>query len=114
MVTLFNEAGNFNWHPLKPTAAAFAPQAGLVNHLSPFTAPADRYYYVIEGYLPYVTILYLAGLAVNLFKLSYCRVKLLRIKKALLPAGDMQWLVDEFSEKAGYPPLCKGQFQLAG
>ncbi|TFF38035.1 M56 family metallopeptidase [Mucilaginibacter psychrotolerans] len=99
MVTLFNEAGNFNWHPVVPAVAAFAPQAGMINQLSPFTAPADRYYYVIEGYLPYVTILYLAGLAINLFKLSYCRVKLLRIKKALLPPGDMQWLADEFAER---------------
>jgi bla regulator protein BlaR1 len=99
MITLFNEAGNFNWHPVKPSAAGFVPQAGMLNQLSPFTAQAGRYYYVIEGYLPYISVLYLTGLVVNLLKLSYCRVKLVRIKKALFPAGEMQWLVDGFSER---------------
>lgn len=100
MVTLFNEAGNFNWSPVANVpSAGFVPQAGLVNQLSPFKAQADRYYYVIAGYLPYISVLYLTGLAVNLLKLSYCRVKLFRIKKALFPAGDMQWLVDDFSER---------------
>jgi bla regulator protein BlaR1 len=100
MVTLFNEAGNFNWSPVaNAPSAGFVPQAGLVNQLSPFKAQADRYYYIIAGYLPYISILYITGLVVNLFKLSYCRVKLFRIKKALLPAGDMQWLVDDFSER---------------
>jgi bla regulator protein BlaR1 len=100
MVTLFNEAGNFNWSPVAHLpSAGFVPQAGLVNQLSPFKAQADRYYYVIAGYLPYISILYITGLVVNLLKLSYCRVKLFRIKKALFPAGDMQWLVDDFSER---------------
>jgi bla regulator protein BlaR1 len=100
MVTLFNEAGNFNWSPVaNASPAGFMPKAGLVNQLSPFKAQADRYYYVIAGYLPYVSALYLTGLVVNLLKLSYCRVKLFRIKKALLPSGDVQWLVDDFSER---------------
>ena len=98
MFTLFKEAGNFSWAlATKAPAAGFAPGAGMVNHLSPFTAQADRYYYVIEGYLPYISVLYIAGLVVNLLKLSYCRIKLQRIKKALLPANSMQWLVDDFS-----------------
>jgi len=111
IVTLFNEAGNFNWHPAaNAPAKSFVPQPGLVNQLSPFKAQADRYYYVIEGYLPYVSVLYLAGLLINLLKLSYCRVKLYQIKKALLPAGDMQWLADDFSERLGIRRYVKVNF----
>ncbi|OOQ58826.1 M56 family metallopeptidase [Mucilaginibacter pedocola] len=99
MVTLFKEASNFNWHPVNTTGAGFVQQPGLVNQLSPFTAQADRYYYVIEGYLPYISILYIAGLVVNLLKLSYCRLKLRQIKKALLPAAQLQWLTEEFAAK---------------
>lgn len=100
IITLFNEAANINWQPAtQANNAGFMSEAGMVNQLSPFKAQADRYYYVIKDYLPYVSLLYFAGLALNLFKLSYCRLKLYRIKKALFPAGDLQWLADGFCKR---------------
>ena len=100
IVTLFTEAGNLNWHTVAAVpVTGFIPKAGLINHLSPFKAQADRYYYAIEGYLPYISLLYITGLVVNLLKLGYCRIELNKIKKALFQAGHIQWLVDDFADR---------------
>lgn len=108
-VTLVNEAGNFNWSVARQAAGSALPANGLVNRLSPFTAPADRYYYVISGYLPYISAVYLLGFLLNLFKMGYWQARLYTVRKTLLPANDMQWLAEEFAERLGiarYVKVC--------
>ncbi|RFZ81646.1 hypothetical protein DYU05_17615 [Mucilaginibacter terrenus] len=99
IVTLFREAGNFSWTSnVNASGGMFLPTVGLKNNVTPLEAVASRYYILISGFLPYVSIFYLTGLLINLFKLSYCQVRLHQIRKALLPAANMQFITDKFAE----------------
>ena len=98
MVTLFKEAGNFNWLTAKSSPATDFTAVNIPAGSMQLRSQAGIYYSV-EAYMPYISILYSIGLLFNLFKLSWCRIKLYQIKKALLPSGELQWKADEFSQR---------------
>lgn len=84
-------------------AAATSP--GILPHFDfPLNAathaiPAARLNYVIEGYLPYVSALYFAGLVFNLLRMGLNLQKLSLIKNSMIPADEVQIFVDNLCEK---------------
>lgn len=84
-------------------AAVTSP--GLLPHFDfPLNAathaiPAARLNYVIEGYLPYVSALYFAGLVFNLLRMGLNLQKLSLIKNSMIPADEVQIYVDNLCEK---------------
>ncbi|MEO3403996.1 M56 family metallopeptidase [Mucilaginibacter sp. CAU 1740] len=64
--------------------------------------PQNNYYeYVIKGYLPYITALYLAGLVFNLLKVSLSWQRISLIKRTMVPADRLQTYADELCQKLG-------------
>ncbi|WP_183564421.1 M56 family metallopeptidase [Mucilaginibacter sp. SP1R1] len=63
------------------------------------TAPATYYSYVIEGYLPYVSALYFAGLVFNLLRMGLNWQKISLIKRTMIPADQVQIYADKFCQK---------------
>ncbi|PWK80302.1 beta-lactamase regulating signal transducer with metallopeptidase domain [Mucilaginibacter oryzae] len=64
--------------------------------------PQNNYYeYVIKGYLPYITALYLAGLVFNLLKVSLSWQRISLIKRTMVPADRLQTFADELCQKLG-------------
>ena len=54
---------------------------------------------VFAAYLPYIAVIYIAGLIVNLFKLSREYITIKRIKQSLLPAQQMQQYINKLSRR---------------
>jgi bla regulator protein BlaR1 len=94
--TLFTEINAYNWVNLKP---------GNVLPLLPYlNLPTGTHYqstwsYTIAGYLPYICAIYFTGLTINLARLATEWNKIRQIKLSLLPAGQMQQLINTFSKK---------------
>jgi bla regulator protein BlaR1 len=94
--TLFTEIYAYNWVNLKP---------GHVLPLLPsLNLPTSTHYqsawsYTIAGYLPYICAIYFTGLTINLARLATEWNKIRQIKLSLLPAGQMQQFINEFSKK---------------
>lgn len=64
--------------------------------------PQNNYYeYVIKGYLPYITALYLVGLVFNLLKVSLSWQRISLIKRTMVPADRLQTFADELCQKLG-------------
>ncbi|GAB3908186.1 M56 family metallopeptidase [Mucilaginibacter boryungensis] len=72
-------------------------------------APIDRYYFIIAGYLPYVTMLYLAGLVFNTLKMALAWNSIYRIRQNITEAG-FQHQVNNLSEKMGIRKFVKVAF----
>src|SRR5476651_929406 len=76
--TLYTEVNNYIW-----VAAATRPYpltALLPNVAKIWAAPADRYSVAIASYLPYVTVVYIAGLAFNTLKMAMAWNNIYRIR----------------------------------
>ncbi|WPU93462.1 M56 family metallopeptidase [Mucilaginibacter sabulilitoris] len=88
------------WIDLSVVAApGILPHFNFPVNTSVHTISADRFNYVIEGYLPYVSALYFAGLVFNLLRLGLNLQKLNLIKRSMIPADDIQVYVDDFCSK---------------
>jgi bla regulator protein BlaR1 len=72
-------------------------------------APIDRYYFVIAGYLPYVTMLYLAGLIFNTLKMALAWNSIYRIRQNITEAG-FQQQVNNLARKMGIGRFVKVAF----
>ena len=63
VVTLSNEISVYQWVVLKPDEPGILPAIlGLPIPGKHVTTYSARYYYTIEGLLPYITLVYIAGL----------------------------------------------------
>jgi len=92
--TLYNEASRYNWH-VPANAIASLPEA-----LRELTDPDSRYSFVFAGYMPYVTMLYFAGLVFNTLKLMLAWNNSYRIRQNVSPAG-FEEQVNSLSVKIG-------------
>jgi len=104
--TFFIEAKAYNW-----SINAF-PQANLPGNLTPVDvakiAPSpqslrpaffDNYKLIIKTYLPYISLLYVIGLGINLGRLTMAWQNIRAIKKTSAAAGKLQSLVDDLSQR---------------
>src|SRR6185437_10621277 len=72
--TLVNEIHLYNWLAVKPAKISAMPlMLELPAGVHRLDDEAIRYYYNIEGYLPYITVLYVAGLLFNTVRLILSR-----------------------------------------
>ncbi|MDB5003166.1 MAG: hypothetical protein JWQ34_1391 [Mucilaginibacter sp.] len=84
VVTLFNELGHYNW--LSTTALQIAPIT-LPALMHDVNAPANRLYFTISGYMPYLTMLYVVGLVFNTLRLTLAWNSIYRIRQNISEAG---------------------------
>jgi bla regulator protein BlaR1 len=72
--TLVNEIHIYNWLAVKPDKLSAMPlMLELPVNISQLSDQSIRYYYSIEGYLPYITLLYMLGLLFNTSRLILAR-----------------------------------------
>ncbi len=97
--TLYIEVAAYSWVNLKSVnTLPLLPYVSLPIHSRHFIA--DRFSYnAITNYLPYISALYIAGLAANLFKLGREWNKIRLIRQSFIPAGQMQQYINAFSKK---------------
>ncbi|MGZ3776930.1 MAG: M56 family metallopeptidase, partial [Mucilaginibacter sp.] len=84
--TLVGEVRVYQWVELKTNGntSGFIPAIlTMPLHLPHATSFSNRYYYTIESFLPYVTLIYIAGLLFNTSKLVLTRKKLHEIKQTV-------------------------------
>jgi len=97
--TLYIEIGNYNWinvnsanaSPLLPYLKIPANSGHFIN--------GKLTYSFMSRYLPYISIIYLAGLLVNAMKLVFAWNKIRLIKRSILPAEQMQQYISKLSKK---------------
>jgi bla regulator protein BlaR1 len=94
--TLITGIHDYNWVKLNSfTSSPLLPYIGL--HVN---APINlTYYNAIAGYMPYICILYFAGLITNLAKLGLGWNKITEIKRHSIHAEQMQQFINSFSKK---------------
>jgi bla regulator protein BlaR1 len=98
--TLVNQIHIYNWLAVAPAKLSATPlMAELPADLRQFNNDSIRYYYNIEGYLPYITILYIAGLLFNATRLILSRKKINAIRKVLSIDIALQYKVSKFAEQ---------------
>jgi len=94
--SLVNEAGARNWAVLKPgNLGAVLPGFNL--HGNGVFSP--DYYSRFAVYMPYICAIYFAGLFGNLLKLGWEWNKIIRIKRSVICAEQMQQFINKFSKK---------------
>jgi beta-lactamase regulating signal transducer with metallopeptidase domain len=81
------------------TSPVFLPHFAFPLNPVAHTASNSYYNYVIEGYLPYVSALYFAGLVFNLLRLGLNWQKISLIKRTMIPADETQLYVDSFCQQ---------------
>ena len=83
--TLVGEVRVYQWVELnKHDTTSFIPAIlTMPLHMPHTTSFSSRYYYTIESFLPYVTLIYIAGLLFNATKLVMTRKKLHEIKQTV-------------------------------
>lgn len=98
--TLATEVSSYTWSAITPYHNAL-PLAALLPQLTQSTAAqTDRYSVLIAGYMPYVTMLYIAGLVFNTLKMGLAWNNIYRIKQQTLPA-DFQQQVGTLAKRMG-------------
>ncbi len=96
--TLVNEINIYNWLAVVPAKLSAAPiLLNLPAGISQFNDQSIRYYYSIEGYLPYITLLYITGLLFNSGRLVLARKKINAIKQTMSIDIALQHAVNKFS-----------------
>jgi bla regulator protein BlaR1 len=98
--TLVNEIQIYDWLAVKPTNLANMPlMLELPANIRQFNDQSMRYYYSIEEYLPYITLLYIAGLLTNAGRLVMARKKINTIKQTMSIDVILQQQISHFAEK---------------
>jgi beta-lactamase regulating signal transducer with metallopeptidase domain len=99
--TLVDEIRVYQWVEIKihNSAGVLPAIINMPLHLSHTTSYSSRYYYTIESFLPYITIIYIAGILFNGTKLILSRRKLDIIKQTVSIDIAMLRKMVEFAEK---------------
>ncbi|TSJ43135.1 M48 family metalloprotease [Mucilaginibacter corticis] len=87
VVTLFKELDHYDW--LSTTALKLPPLA-LPAVMQDVDAPANKLYFTISGYMPYLTMLYVVGLVFNTLRLTFAWNNIYRIRQNISDAGFAQ------------------------
>ena len=97
--TLITEVRFFNWSDPLPTKLAIMPLlVELPENLHNISVQNLRYYYDIEKYLPYISILYFSGLLFNTIRLLFANKKIGMIKQTMSIDIQLQRQVNKFAE----------------
>jgi len=97
--TFVNEIHIYNWLAVKPAKLSAMPlMLELPADIRRFNDQSIRYYYNIEGYLPYITMLYVAGLLFNTARLLLARKKIHTIRQTMSIEIPLQRQVNKFRE----------------
>jgi bla regulator protein BlaR1 len=95
--TLSGEISAYNWVTLKTTNEEILPAIlGIPIHGQHVTTYSAKYYYTIEELLPYITILYIAGLIFNTTRLVWSRKMINSIRQTMSIDVQLQLKVDQF------------------
>jgi len=84
VVTLFKELNQYNW--LSTVALKVSPLA-LPQSLGEVAAPANRLYFGIAQYMPYLTMIYVVGVVFNALRLTLAWNNIYRIRQNISDAG---------------------------
>jgi bla regulator protein BlaR1 len=96
--TLITEINLYNWLAVIPSKLTDMPlMLNLPAGIHQFNDQSIRYYYNIEGYLPYIAALYVLGLLFNTGKLIIARNKILAIKRSMSIDIALQYQVNKFT-----------------
>ena len=96
--TLIYEIHIYNWLAVIPAKFSAMPlMLELPANVSQFNDQTIRYYYNIEGYLPYITIIYVLGLLFNIIRLLLGRRKINAIKQTMSIDTRLQRQVNRFT-----------------
>lgn len=106
IATLFKELGHYEW--LSTTALQVTPLTlpGIIHEAN---APVNKLYFNIAQYMPFLTILYIVGLAFNTLKLGMAWNNIYRIKQSSSNAG-FEGLVNRLCQQLTITRLVKVNF----
>jgi beta-lactamase regulating signal transducer with metallopeptidase domain len=100
--TLIAEINMYEWIIIKQTNPSVLPViTGIPAAIHQFNDVTVRYYYDIERYLPYIAMLYIAGLLFNTAKLLIARKKLEHIKQNMCIDIELQFVANKFAALFG-------------
>ncbi|MCC8411239.1 M48 family metalloprotease [Mucilaginibacter sp. UR6-1] len=94
LVTLANEATQINWHTASP-AGGMIPY--LPKYLNVTEQSYRQYQYALEKYLPYIAVVYMAGLLFNTLKLCFAWRNIVQVKQSLIEASGFDRVVTQLS-----------------
>ncbi|RYY35085.1 MAG: hypothetical protein EOP46_11265 [Sphingobacteriaceae bacterium] len=98
VITLFNEVNHIDW-----LAKQAAENAGPVSFIPlPATQAiqnTDSYQYIIKQYLPYITLVYLIGLLLNVLKLCFAWKNIVQVKHSLTVVNELQHAVNKYANQ---------------
>ncbi|MEO6979422.1 MAG: M56 family metallopeptidase, partial [Mucilaginibacter sp.] len=96
--TLVIEIGLYKWLAVTPGKLADMPlMLALPADIHQLNEPVTRYYYNIEKYLPYITIIYAGGLLFNTARLIITRKRVNYIKQNISADTGIQTQVNRFA-----------------
>ena len=102
--TLTNEIIIYNWLAVAPAKLSSLPlMLALPAGIHQFNDQSIRYYYSIENYLPYITLIYVAGLLFNISRLIIGRRKINTIRRTMSIDFKLQYQMDKFTEMLNIP-----------
>lgn len=104
--TLYIEIDGYSWLSTVPAPPSLAVTALVPVDIEQWPTPTERYYFVIAGYLPYITMLYLGGLVFNTLKMLLAWNNIYRIRQNIIPA-DFQEQLSQLAHKTGVKKLVK-------
>jgi len=97
--TLVNEIQLYNWLSVLPEKLSAMPlMLQLPAGISHFNTESTRYYYNIERFLPYITVLYITGLLFTSTRLILARKNINSIKKSISIDIQLQLQLNKFVE----------------
>ena len=99
LYTLIDEIHIYNW--LAASTELLNPMPVILNlppGIHEFKDQGIRYYYSIEGYLPYITLLYTAGIFFNTGRMILGRHKINTIRRSMSIDMQIQRTVNQFAE----------------
>lgn len=102
LCTLIKQIYLFNWLATVPAKLPASPLLlTLPAGINQVDGESLRYYYNIEGLLPYIAAIYLLGLVFNTFRIISANKKLNIIRKAAIIDLALQQQVKKFAERLG-------------
>ncbi|WP_214073369.1 M56 family metallopeptidase [Mucilaginibacter sp. dw_454] len=84
VVTLFKELGQYNW---LSTVALKVPPLALPASMSEVAEPANKLYFGIAAYMPWLTMIYVVGVVFNTLRLTLAWNNIYRIRQNISNAG---------------------------
>ena len=100
--TLVNEIHFYNWLAVRPDKLSAMPMLlELPVHINQLSDQSIRYYYSVEGYLPYITLLYVLGLLFNTSRLILARKKINTIRQTMSIDAVLQQQLNRFTAILG-------------